>query len=265
MFLLLKKYLKVWKQLSVCAMGTYLSSRIDMATFFVGKIIRFCFVLIFIFSLFRFTDTLAGYSRYEVVLFFLTFNLVDVFAQAFFRGIYLFKDDIKSGNFDYVISKPVNPLFYSITRLTDILDMIYLVPIISIIIYTVTKLSVEVTVASVFFYMLFIIIGLVVALSFHIISACVNIWATESENFIWLYRDTLVIGRFPPEVFSFTLQFFFTFIIPVMIMVSFPTKVLLGILSWQQGLLAGLYASGFFIISLLLWKVSLKKYSSASS
>lgn len=262
---MIRKYFKIWRQLSSCAIGTYLSNRVDAASFFLGKLIRFAFFLLFIFSIFRFTDTLAGYSQYEVVLFFLTFNLVDVFAQAFLRGVYLFKDDIQRGNFDYIISKPVNPLFYTLTRLTDFLDMVFLIPIIALIVYVVIKLLVAITLFQILSYLFFVFIGIVIALGFHIIAACINIWVPESDNVILLYREMLTIGRFPPEIFSPFVQIVFTFAIPVIIMISLPTKALLGILDAKWVAIALVYAAGFFIFSLLLWKVSLKRYSSASS
>lgn len=259
------KYWRVWKQLSNLAISSYLSNRIDSVSYFIGKLIRFGFFLLLIFSIFRFTNSLAGYSKYEIILFFLTFNFIDVFAQAFFRGIYLFKNDIRRGNFDYVISKPINPLFYSLTRLTDILDILFLIPIIILIIYTIAKLNILITLIIIVKYLFFLCLGLIIVLGIHILSASITIWTMESENFIWFYRESITIGRFPPEIFPPTLQFIFTFLMPIVIIVAFPTKALLNNLTLSWSIIAILYAFAFFIIALLLWQISLKHYSSASS
>src|SRR4030066_1755768 len=133
---ILRNHFRVWRRLSALAIGASLSSRVASATFLLGKLVRFRFFPLLIVSIFRFTKTMAGYTQYEVILFYLTFNLIDVFAQAFFRGIYLFKNDVMRGTFDYVLSKPVNALFYSMSRLTDILDIVFLVPIVLLIAYT---------------------------------------------------------------------------------------------------------------------------------
>jgi ABC-2 type transport system permease protein len=167
----LRKYFRIWKQLSSLAVGSSLSNRIDSAAYLVGKLIRFGFFLLLIASIFRFTDTLAGYSKYEVILFFLTFNLIDVFAQALFRGIYVFRYDISRGNFDFVLSKPVNPLFYSLSRQTDILDFIFLLPIGALIAYVVAKLPDPVGLSGVILYGSFVLTGMIIALGIHIISA----------------------------------------------------------------------------------------------
>lgn len=259
------KYLKVWKQLANCAINSYFSNRINYVAFFIGKLIRFGFFLLLIISIFRFTKSLAGYSKYEVILFFLTFNLIDVLTQALFRGIYLFKRDVRTGNFDYIISKPINSLFYCLSRLVDIADIIFLIPIIALIIYTILKLSISITILNIIYYLIFIFLGLLITLSIHIVSASITIWTMESENFIWFYRESMAIGRFPPEIFSSSMQFIFTFIMPIIIIVAFPAKALLGILGWQSALVALIYSISFFILSLLIWKKSLKYYSSASS
>lgn len=263
--MLIRKYFRVWKQLTSLAVGSYWSNRIDSAAYFAGKIVRFFFFLLLIVSLFAFTDDLAGYTKYEAILFFLTFNLLDVMSQALFRGIYAFRSDIQRGNFDFVLSKPVNPLFYSLGRLTDILDIIFLAPIIALLVYVMGKLPVLPGPAQVLHYLVLVLAGMVVILGIHIISAAVTIWKLESENFIWLYREAMTIGRFPPEVYSPTVRSLFTFAVPVILAVAFPVKAALRALDWKWSLFALFYAAGFFVCSLIAWKAALKAYSSASS
>src|SRR4030042_4708591 len=118
----MKKYFRIWKQLLILAAGSYLSNRIEYGSYFLGKILRFSFFFIMILSIFNRTQSLAGYTKYQVIIFFLTAFFTDSIGQAFFRGIYLFRQDVQRANFDYVISKPVNPLFYIMSRMTDILD-----------------------------------------------------------------------------------------------------------------------------------------------
>jgi ABC-2 type transport system permease protein len=261
----IKKYVRIWKQLTSLAIGSYLSNRIDSGAYFAGKAVRFGFFLILIISIFSFTDNLAGYTKYEVILFFLTFNLIDVMSQALFRGIYAFRFDIQRGNFDFVLSKPVNPLFYSLSRLTDILDIIFLAPIVVLIVYVMGKLPFPPGPTQVLHYVVLVLAGMIMILGIHIIAAGITIWKLESENFIWLYREAMTIGRFPPEVYSPTIRSLFTFVIPVILAVAFPVKAVLLALDWKWTMFVLLYTSGFFGFSLIVWKISLKAYSSASS
>lgn len=259
------KYFRVWKQLTSCAISSYLSNRLDSFSYFLGKLLRFGFFLILIYAIFNYTDQLAGYSKYQVLIFFLTFNLMDVLPQAFFRGIYMFRNNVRHGNFDYVLAKPVNPLFYSLTQLTDLLDIIFLLPIIGLLAYTAGQLPNPVGVTQIVAYFVFVVLGQLIILGIHIISAGLTVWTAESDNFIWLYRELMTIGRFPPEIFSPNIQLFFTFILPIIIITALPSKMLLGLFDWQSLVLSLLYATIFFVAAIIFWNLSLKKYSSASS
>ncbi len=259
------KYLRVWKQLVVLAFGSYLSNRMEYGSYFLGKIVRFSFFLLMVFAIFNHTQSLAGYSKYQVVIFFLTAFLMDSLGQAFFRGIYLFRQDVQRANFDYVLVKPVNPLFFILTRMTDLLDITFLFPLVALIAYTFSKLGVLGNPAAILEYLFFIAIGFIVVVSLHIISAAFTTWTMESEVFIWFYRTSTFAALFPPEIYSNPIQIVFTFIIPIIVIVAVPAKALLGILTLEMSLIALAVAFVFFGGSLLLWKTALKHYSSASS
>jgi ABC-2 type transport system permease protein len=259
------KYWRVWKQLMKNATNSYLSNRIDSLFYFFGKVVRFVFFFILIVSLFRFTSSIAGYSKQEVIIFFLTFNLVDVIAQAIFRGIYTFSDEIKRGNFDFVLSKPINPLFYSMNKLADILDFVFLIPIVVLLLHFLMIIGVAITPVGALLYCGLFFVSLIIVSSIHILTAAASILMVENENLIWVYRESMTIGRFPPELFSLPIQFVFTFCLPVIIMIGFPVKALLGLLSWKMVLVALIYSIVLLSLSIFLWQKGLEKYSSASS
>lgn len=259
------KYLNVWKQLTNLAFSSTASNRIDAGTYLIGKMIRFGFFWLLIVSIFIHTNLFAGYDQYQILLFFLTFNVVDVGAQAFLRGIYLMREDVRKGNFDYLLTKPINTLFHTLSRLTDILDFLFLLPVLGLLVYVLIQLSATITFTGILWYIAFLGLSFTLVVSIHIMSASLTIWTMESENGIWFYRESMTLGRFPPEIFSYTVQMIFTFILPVIVMVAFPVKALLGTLSVPWILTGISIAILFAVISLQLWKKSLSHYSSASS
>mgnify|MGYP001572754156 CR=1 FL=1 len=259
------KYVKIWRQLTVCSFSSTLSNRVDALSYLLGKIVRFAFFWLFISSLFHFTSTFAGYTKYEALLIYLTFNVIDVLAQIFLRGIYLFRHDVNSGAFDYTLAKPLSPLFYILSRLNDLLDIIFSLPIIALLIYVITKLPVSLTLPNILLYIFLVILGLSLVLSLHIISAAITIRTVESDHIIWFYRDALGLARLPTDILPDLLKIIFTYVLPVIVAVTFPTKALLGRLDLSSILLAIGLTLIFYSLSLHLWKSNLKKYSSASS
>ncbi|MBI2119962.1 MAG: ABC-2 family transporter protein, partial [Elusimicrobia bacterium] len=120
----MKKYLVVWWKLAQMAFLMQFANRWSSLGWLGGKIVRFVFFLVFITAIFKHISTVAGYNLQEVALFFLTFNVVDIIAQLFFRGLYMVGRDIREGDMDFYLIQPINPLFRISSNLIDFLDFL---------------------------------------------------------------------------------------------------------------------------------------------
>lgn len=258
------KYIKVWLLLTIASFQTFLISRIGALLFISGKVLRFIFFLAFLLLLLSKTTVLAGYDLYQVLLFYLTFNLVDVITQMLFREVYRFREQIISGNFDLILVKPVNSLFRSLFGWTDLLDLITLFPLFITIAYIISKLA-NITLLGIILYVLMIINALFIAASFHTMVLALAILTTEIDHAIMIYRDFTGMGKVPIDVYSEPVRSLVTFVIPVGIMMSFPAKVLFGILSPLGIISAFIISTILFSCSLILWRYALQNYTSASS
>src|SRR3989338_6451947 len=103
----MKKYFTLWLITTGRATQVALASRLGAVLFTLGKILRFLFFLVFLILLVGRTQSLGGYSLWQVIFVFLTFNVVDILAQFFLREVYRFRTQIISGSFDYVLTKPM--------------------------------------------------------------------------------------------------------------------------------------------------------------
>jgi len=224
------------------------------------------FMLIWILSIFNFIPKLSGYSKGQTLLFFATFNLIDILAQVFFfRGFWFIQRWVKEGEFDRILTYPINPIFTTAFRITDWMDVLTLIPAFGLLIYTIGLLNTNLTLGGLFFYILLIINGLFIAFALNLFIAAATLYTTETANIFWLYRDLMYTGRFPTDIFNNFLRLFFTFVMPVAVIIAFPTKALLGLLTWR-GLLYAVSLSFFLnILSYKFWKSSLKRYASVSS
>lgn len=261
---MMRKYLNVWWLYTINSFQTQLNVRWGLLLFLIAKILRFAMYILFIVVLLSKTRLLAGYSLDQMILFFLSFNLVDMLAQLILREVYRFRAQIISGNFDFYLMKPVSPLFRSLFGGPDLLDFITLIPLIWAIIFFINKLGLLhlFTLTS---YILMILVGFSIALSFHILVLALAVVTTEIDNAVMLYRDIMAMGRMPIDIYKEPIRGFLTFIIPVGITMSFPAKTLLGLLSPSLIIYSVVFAIILFYLSIKSWQYALKKYSSASS
>lgn len=257
-------YIIIWKKLTVNSFLISLSSRVSALLFLTGKLLRFIFFFIFLSALFGNANTLAGYTSVQILLFFMTFNLIDTVTQLFFREAYRFRPLVVSGDFDLILVKPMNPLFRALAGGADPLDLIMLIP------YTVTLVIVisripAVTITSVVLYCLLVINGLIIATGFHIIVLALAILTTEIDNTIMIYRDLTSMGRFPVDIYKEPIRTLILYIVPVGIMMTIPAKAMLGLLYPGIIFTSVLIGGIFFVFALKFWAFALTKYTSASS
>lgn len=259
---MLKKYFKIWWITAINSFQIQLMVRWALAFFLLAKILRFTIFTIFIIILVGKTSALAGYSLDQTIFFYLSFNLIDILSQLLFREVYRFRPQVVSGNFDFYLIKPFNPLFRSLATGPDLMDFLTLIPLIGAIVYFIQRLQID-DPLNIFLYLLLLILGFVIALSFHILVLALAVATTEIDHAIMVYRDVVALGRMPVDIYTEPIRGFITFIIPVGIMMSFPAKSLLGLLSPILILYAAIFAISLFLISLRIWNFSLKRYSSA--
>lgn len=258
------KEIKIWWLYTKNSFLQTLASRGGAVLLLAGKILRVGLFLVFLGFLFQGAKTLAGYSREQIIFFYLSFNLIDTLAQFFFREVYRFRQLVVSGNFDFVLLKPVNSLLRILLGGADILDLIMLI-ILLILTGSFASQNFSVNFSQIFLYFLLIINGLVIAAAFHIAVLGVGIITTSIDHLVMIYRDLTSMLRIPVDLYVDPVRFLLTFVLPLGLMITIPSKALLGLLDLNWILISLFFGAASLFLSLKFWRFSLRKYSSASS
>lgn len=240
------------------------ASRFGAVFFILGKLLRFSFFLLFIILLESKTNSIGGYSLWQIIFFFATYNLIDTLPQFFFREVYRFRQKVVSGEFDYTLVRPISPLFRSLFGGTDILDVVLIIISVVLIFVSGAHLG-SITTTGVVGYLLLLMNALFIALAFHVMVLGIGILTTAVDNTLWMYRDLTRMGQIPITLYLQPIKGIITYFIPVGIMMSFPPQALMGVLSIQNMIIAFVIGGIFFISALIFWNYSLKSYTSASS
>lgn len=232
--------------------------------FFVSKLLRYGLFLVFLFLLMNGVKNLGGYTREQIIIFYLVFNIIDTLGQLLFREVYYFRPLVISGNFDMVLTKPFNPLIRVLLGGPDLIDTGIFVILVGALVYTLSNF-VRLDSFLIFYFVLMIINSLLITAAFHISVLAIGILTLSVDHLIMIYRDLSSLMRIPVDIFTNPLRTLLTFIIPIGIMFTFPAKVLFGLLSWQLILISFLFGVVSLFLSLKFWNYSLRQYQSASS
>lgn len=177
----------------------------------------------------------------------------------------MFKARIIRGTFDFMLLRPINPLFQALTDHPDLNDMIFLIPTTLISLYIASTLQIEISFTSFLIYFFLLINSLLIALSLHILVLVGGILTKDVEGLIWIYRDLMTLAKFPVTAYLQPLKFALFFVVPVGLMITIPAEVLLNLTPTHSIFITIMSGCALLFLSLRLWKWSLKKYSSASS
>lgn len=234
--------------------------RLGVVVFTVGKIVRFAFLFFLLFFIFRGTRVLKGYTFQEAALFYMIFNLIDTVSQILFREVYRFRTLVVSGSLDTILLKPYHPFMRILVGGVDILDVILLIPY--SLIAVVIALQGHIIPINFLSFLILFFNAVWIATSFHILVLALGILTSEVDHTILIYRDMTSLGRFPMAIYKEPIKSFFTFVIPVGIMTSFPPQALLGSLSPFGFIISFVISSLLFYGAMKLWTFALKKYQS---
>jgi ABC-2 type transport system permease protein len=260
----MKKYFSVWFMMTGISFQIFIVSRISTFIFLAGKVFRIVFFLLFLVFLVSKTKLLAGYNVWQILLFYMTFNLIDATTQMLFREVYRFRTQIVNGNFDLVLVKPVNTLFRSLFGWTDLLDFVTIVPFILFIVFILFHIPM-LNFLRIFLYLVFIVNAFLIASAFHIFVLSLAVLTTQIDQTLMIYRDVTSMGRIPIKIYQEPIRSIITFVIPVGIMMNFPVDAILGKLPFVYSIIAFMVSFVALLGSILFWNYSLKRYTSASS
>ncbi|MFH1840915.1 MAG: ABC-2 family transporter protein [Candidatus Shapirobacteria bacterium] len=255
---------KVWWRVTLMAAQSQLLSGWSGIGFLVAKIIRFLLFLVFLLTVLKSAGGVLGYTHSQVVLFFLTFTLVDTLTQCLFRGVYQFRNLIVTGNYDLDLLKPLPSFFRPLFGWADILDFVTLIPLTFYYFYYAFN-SQGLVIGNVLLFLLLLFSSMILVTGINLIIVGVAVLTTEIDHLVLIYRDLQNMARFPTEIYRPWIRYLLTFIVPVVILITIPAKGLMGLLTLP--LIAGSLAfSGLFtFLAYHFWQYSLRRYSSASS
>ncbi|EKD80597.1 MAG: hypothetical protein ACD_40C00052G0011 [uncultured bacterium] len=263
---MLKAYAKVWLKLTAQQFQNQVANARGAAILFIfGKLFRLATAFLFIWVIMERAKLIAGYNLSQAIFILALFNFISSLTQLFMRGIYIFRQKVVDGTFDFYLLNPLSELFYSLFSYTDPLDLILFFPYLGIVIWAWVATGFPITLISFLFLFLIIIISEIMILSWHIFIISIGVRYLEVDNTIMLYRDLERMGAFPVSIYGKLGENILTYAFPFALMATIPANLVFGLFNpW--------YLFGFAALSILqlkislwYWHRSLLSYSSASS
>jgi ABC-2 type transport system permease protein len=262
----MKRYLKLYYHFLKNDLVRELEFRANFIIWSVFNLGWFLILLATVYLIFGQVNTLAGWSRAEVLLLTVIYSLFESFLSVFIlRNVFRFAEMVRMGELDFVLLKPVNSRFFLSTRYVKFEKVFSLIAYLLLTVKFYSDLNISLTIGNLGGFLVVFISGLLIFYSLFYILATSNIWFINLFNLEFLCGSVVDAGKFPSYIFQGTFRAIFFYLIPVVCIATFPTLALMGKLSLPYIVLSVLTAVVFFTVSQILWRFALKHYSSASS
>jgi ABC-2 type transport system permease protein len=261
-----KAYLRVWLKLTAQQFQQQVANSRGAALLFIfGKVFRLASALLLVYVVVGKAKLISGYSLNQAVFLLLLFNLISTIGQLFLRGVYVFRQKVVDGTFDFYLLNPLSELFYSLFSYTDPLDIIITTPYIFLAGWGWLNAGYEITVVNVLLLLLIILLSVIMMVAWHIVIIAVGVKYLEVDNTIMLYRDLERMGGFPVKIYGRLGENVLTYAFPFALMATIPADLIFGLFNPWTLIAFALLAIIQLRLSIWLWHAALKSYSSASS
>lgn len=243
-----------------------LSYRVDMLVNILTSIMWLGWELIGLSIIFANTNSIGGWRAGDVIALLGVFRIINTFMQmVVWPNSEKFNRGVREGTLDYTFLQPVNSQFMvSFSRIVvwQVWNLAIGIILISV---GLSMTSSTTNAGSIFTFLLLTFSGGVVIYSLWVVLIAMTFWFTKFDNNVTLMAALMDAGRFPATVYPVWLRVIVTFIVPIALATTVPLQALRGELEWWHivlALAAGVFA---FLISRLVWKAGVQRYSGASS
>jgi len=245
-----------------------LQFKLNFVLWIVVELLWFALQLAFMSVLYSHTDSIGGWSRWEVILLVGCANFVQQLFTAFFlTNLTDLSEHIRTGRLDFLLLLPANTRFLVSLRKVDLGAFINAAAAFAVMVHAARQLGLHPSVGQLLGFSLLCGVGLSIHYSLMFLLATIAFWTVRAQGIVWGYYNLFNIARLPESAFPQGLfRRVFTFVLPMLLVANVPAKVLLQRLgSPVDWLLLVAVGTSCFVASELFWRRSLRHYTSASS
>lgn len=261
------KYMVLFLEGFKISLMRYIIYRINFILMWIQNLVHITFTLLSMEFTYYFVDSIMGWNKYEMIILISTTQIIN----ALYRGIirpnhHRFTSSIRDGTFDFMLLKPVRPIFtmnFGYFDFSSLLGMI--LPTIVICRYL-PIIQNELTWRNVIMYIVLICNGTIVISLFMFLVYCMSFIFIRVDRFEEIYYTLMSIVEKPREVYDSVLsRESMVMILPLMTIASISVELLLGKTNSVSSIWC--FGSTIFLIaaSVITLKTVMKKYQGASS
>jgi ABC-2 type transport system permease protein len=213
---------------------------------------------------FRQTDTLGGWSFWEVVVLLGVFNTLTGLVETVLRpSIGRLAEYVRTGSLDLILAKPTDTQFYVSFRRLDVWRFTDIVLGMALVGVALVRLGAWPSPLRVAAFATAVVAAAVVVYTIWLALMSLAFWLVNVDNISVLFDAVYEAARYPVSAYPGALRFLFVYLLPIAWTTTIPASALTGRLAPGYAAAAAGVALAALALTRLLWRTALGRYTSA--
>jgi ABC-2 type transport system permease protein len=262
-----KRYISIYAALWKNSISRELSFKGNFILWIFVELLWFGLQLTFVSVIFGQTETVGSWTKWEMVLLVGASNFIQQIYQAFFlTHCTNLSELIRTGKMDFLLLLPVNTRFIVSLRQVDLGGFINALFGLCVMIYAAVQLHLHPSAMQIIGFGILCLVGILIHYSLMFMLAAVGFWTVRAQGIVWGYYNLFNIARMPDEAFRGAYKAMFTFALPVLLVSNVPARLIADKLVTTSSLILLLVLGvAWAAVSVWFWRISVRRYTSASS
>lgn len=256
-------YAALWKYSVIREM----QFKVNFLLWILVELLWFALQLTFIAVIYSHTDRIGDWSKWQVVFLMGTSTFIQqLFSALLLTNLVQVSELIRKGTLDFMLLLPVNTRFLISFRQIDLGGFVNAAVACAVMFYAGMQLNLSPAAGQIVGFLLLVLAGLLIHYSLLLMLASSSFWTVRAQGIVWGYYNLFNIARLPDAAFQGAFKAVFTFVLPMLLVANVPAKLVTEKLDspFEMLLLVGM-AGVLFVISEVVWRWSIRHYTSASS
>lgn len=215
---------------------------------------------------FSYTDTLAGWSQAELLAVMGVHILMGgVISTMIQPNMMRLMNDVQQGTLDYMLTKPEDSQLLVSVREFRFWKLVEVAVGAVVLVWALQQLKGQIGLAQAAAFITALILGALLLYCFWLMLTTSTFWFIRVGDLLEMFQSMYQAGRWPVGIYPPWLRLSLTFLVPVAFAITVPASALTERLTPQVLLGAAALTLAALLLSRLLWRAGLRRYSGASA
>jgi ABC-2 type transport system permease protein len=212
------------------------------------------------------TGSVAGWNKWQMIMLMGTNHVItQLFEALFYDNCTRLTDQIRQGDLDFNLIKPINTQFLVSLRYTDYASIANASVGVGVILFGLRQLGQSLSWEGALLFTALVINSILIYYAMLFTLSVWTFWIGRSNNLMELYWQFGQFSRYPGEIYPWLLRRILMTAIPMLIVSNIPAGVLINRLETWGVVYAFVLGLCFFAFTVWIWNKGLQRYRSASS